>query len=290
LVLLLTALLAFACRHREQRTEPSVHAAAASASEERAGLVPPQAPSPPPPANCAEPPADASRLESGVATRVLRPGAGSERARDNDIVTLEHSLWKRDGTLVDSTKLSGQPLLQPVRALAAPLRAAIGQMAVGETRVLWLPEHTAVGSGPELKPIPFAVTVELSLLGLTKAPATPSDLHAPPRRAKRTASGLGYQLLSEGHGAQPGAKSSVELLLTLWSSDGKVVESTAMAKTPALYGPLDLLPGLREGVTLMHAGDKMRFWLPAQLAYGEHPRQGKPAGALVADVELLTIR
>jgi peptidylprolyl isomerase len=40
----------------------------------------------------------------------------------------------------------------------------------------------------------------------------------------------------------------------------------------------------------MVVGDKMRFWIPAGLAYGEVPRRpGLPAGMLVFDVELLDI-
>ena len=62
-----------------------------------------------------------------------------------------------------------------------------------------------------------------------------------------------------------------------------------MAKHVTRYAPRDLLPGLREGIALMHVGETMRFWLPAELAYGEHPRGGRPAGPLVADVELVAL-
>jgi FKBP-type peptidyl-prolyl cis-trans isomerase len=37
-------------------------------------------------------------------------------------------------------------------------------------------------------------------------------------------------------------------------------------------------------------GDKVRFWIPARLAYGDHPKRGEPAGTLVFDVELLAIK
>ena len=46
-----------------------------------------------------------------------------------------------------------------------------------------------------------------------------------------------------------------------------------------------------EGRTLIAVGDKARFWIPGALAYGEKPSQpGSPAGTLVFDVELLSIR
>ena len=39
----------------------------------------------------------------------------------------------------------------------------------------------------------------------------------------------------------------------------------------------------------MSVGETRRLWLPAKLAYGENPPAGAPGGALVFDVELLSI-
>ena len=52
-----------------------------------------------------------------------------------------------------------------------------------------------------------------------------------------------------------------------------------------------VIKGWTEGVQLMVVGDKVRFWIPGKLAYGDSPSQpGAPAGPLVFDVELLAIR
>jgi peptidylprolyl isomerase len=41
----------------------------------------------------------------------------------------------------------------------------------------------------------------------------------------------------------------------------------------------------------MVVGDKVRFWSPGSLAYGDKPSHpGAPAGPLVFDVELFSIR
>jgi peptidylprolyl isomerase len=41
----------------------------------------------------------------------------------------------------------------------------------------------------------------------------------------------------------------------------------------------------------MAVGDKARFWIPGPLAYGDTPtRPGAPAGMLVFDIELLSIK
>jgi FKBP-type peptidyl-prolyl cis-trans isomerase len=39
----------------------------------------------------------------------------------------------------------------------------------------------------------------------------------------------------------------------------------------------------------MTPGEMRRFWIPAELAYGENPQGGRPGGMLVFDVELLEI-
>jgi peptidylprolyl isomerase len=39
----------------------------------------------------------------------------------------------------------------------------------------------------------------------------------------------------------------------------------------------------------MVVGEKRRFWIPGNLAYGDTPRGGAPAGMLVFDVELLGV-
>jgi FKBP-type peptidyl-prolyl cis-trans isomerase len=40
---------------------------------------------------------------------------------------------------------------------------------------------------------------------------------------------------------------------------------------------------------MMVEGEKRRFWIPAELAYGNSPGGGAPAGMLVFDIELLRI-
>ena len=52
-----------------------------------------------------------------------------------------------------------------------------------------------------------------------------------------------------------------------------------------------VIKGWTEGVQLMAVGDKARFWIPGNLAYGDKPtRDGTPTGPLVFDIELLSIK
>src|SRR5690348_2602066 len=49
-----------------------------------------------PPADVAAPPSDAMVLQSGLAMKVLKPGAGTEHPSINDCVTVSFIAWKRD--------------------------------------------------------------------------------------------------------------------------------------------------------------------------------------------------
>ena len=52
----------------------------------------------------------------------------------------------------------------------------------------------------------------------------------------------------------------------------------------------DVIPGWIEGLQLMRAGEKRRFWIPAELAYGNSSRPDAPKGMLVFDIELVRIQ
>jgi peptidylprolyl isomerase len=68
-------------------------------------------------------------------------------------------------------------------------------------------------------------------------------------------------------------------------------DSSVTRGKPAIFPLNRVIKGWTEGVQLMVQGDKVRFWIPAELAYGDKPtRPGAPAGELVFDVELLEIQ
>ncbi|KYF70535.1 hypothetical protein BE15_15520 [Sorangium cellulosum] len=68
-------------------------------------------------------------------------------------------------------------------------------------------------------------------------------------------------------------------------------DSSIVRDEPATFPVGGVIKGWTEGVQLMVKGEKARFWIPADLAYGEKPaRPGAPAGMLVFDIELLDFR
>src|SRR6185369_17192978 len=115
----------------------------------------------------------------------------------------------------------------------------------------------------------------------------PDDVRRPPDDAKRTASGLSYKILKPGSGGDhPLPTSSVTVNYSGWTTDGKLFDSTAAQGRPATFRLNRVIPGWTEGLQLMVAGEKRRFWIPESLAYAG---QGPVDGDLVFDVELIKI-
>jgi FKBP-type peptidyl-prolyl cis-trans isomerase len=118
----------------------------------------------------------------------------------------------------------------------------------------------------------------------------PPDVKAPPADATKTASGLATKVLQPGTGKEkPDSTDAVEVHYTGWTTDGRMFDSSVKRGQPARFPVGGVIKGWTEGLQLMVVGEKRRFWIPANLAYGESPGNGRPGGMLVFDVELLGI-
>ncbi len=147
-----------------------------------------------------------------------------------------------------------------------------------------LPAAVDAGAAPSSAPVAATVPAPVDL------PA-PSDVAAPPADAAKTTSGLATRVLAPGTGKDhPGPRDQVEVHYSGWTASGKMFDSSVARKEPIKLGVNDVIPGWTEALQLMVVGEKRRLWIPADLAYGQHPRdQGAPAGALTFDVELLSL-
>lgn len=103
-------------------------------------------------------------------------------------------------------------------------------------------------------------------------------------------SGLQYLVLTEGTGAKPGPRSSVTCHYHGTLIDGTVFDSSVRRGQPATF-PLDrVISGWTEGLQLMPAGSKWRFFIPPQLGYGDRQVSAQigPNSTLIFDVELIS--
>jgi FKBP-type peptidyl-prolyl cis-trans isomerase len=106
-----------------------------------------------------------------------------------------------------------------------------------------------------------------------------------------TASGLQYEVLTQGQGENPVPTDTVAVHYEGKLVDGTVFDSSYQRGEPAVFRLDQVIPGWTEGVQLMKPGAKYRFTIPPELGYGPEGAGGviPPNAVLQFDVELLAI-
>lgn len=106
-----------------------------------------------------------------------------------------------------------------------------------------------------------------------------------------TESGLQYEVLLKGDGdVHPTKKSKVTVHYHGTLIDGTVFDSSVDRDETISFKLNQVISGWTEGVQLMVVGDKYRFYIPSNLAYGDRSTGSIPAGSLlIFDVELFAI-
>jgi len=107
-----------------------------------------------------------------------------------------------------------------------------------------------------------------------------------------TASGLQYQVLTQGTGAKPQPTDMVRVNYKGMLLDGKTFDSSYDRGEPATFPLNQVVPGWQEGIALLPVGSKYKFWIPSKLGYGDKGTPGGPIppnATLVFEVELLDI-
>ncbi len=106
-----------------------------------------------------------------------------------------------------------------------------------------------------------------------------------------TASGLQYEVMTEGDGPTPTTTDSVTVHYLGTLIDGTKFDSSYDRDQPASFAVTGVIDGWTEALQLMKVGGKYRLFVPSDLAYGEGgsgPVIG-PNATLIFEVELLSI-
>ena len=110
----------------------------------------------------------------------------------------------------------------------------------------------------------------------------------------KTESGLRYKMIQKGDGKQAEAGKTVSVHYEGSLENGKVFDSSYPRKKPIEFrlGQGQVIEGWDEGIALLQVGDKARFVIPSDLAYGPSGAGGviPPNATLIFDVELMDVK
>nr|WP_295662288.1 FKBP-type peptidyl-prolyl cis-trans isomerase [Polymorphobacter sp.] len=162
---------------------------------------------------------------------------------------------------------------------------------------------TAAGKGAG-KWVGFAIVLALIVAALVWAgtqravdSARPADLaylsaHKGKPGVKTTASGLQYEVVTEGTGPTPTAADTVAVHYEGKLLDGTVFDSSIARGQPAVFPLNRVIPGWTEGVQLMKVGSVYNFTIPPELGYGAQGAGGviPPNAVLLFRIELLGVQ
>jgi len=247
----------------------------------------PSAPKLETPKSLKSPPTGAQKSKSGLAWVVLDEGKGDTGAKGFDKVDWHYRSWDPTGRLLFDTYEKGAPKHMKVSRMLAGYREAIADMKVGERRRVWIPAKLAHKKRKKVTEADNRI-VDLHLVSWFKAQPPPKDLKKPPKTAKKTESGLRIQFLKRGEGEQSALpEDQVEVRYSGWrQKNGENFDFTGPGET-STFGASTVIKGWVETLRTMVIGDKVRVWIPAELAYKGKP--SKPQGTLVFDIELVNI-
>ncbi|KRD06412.1 peptidylprolyl isomerase [Flavobacterium sp. Root901] len=110
----------------------------------------------------------------------------------------------------------------------------------------------------------------------------------------KTESGLRYKMIQKGEGKRAEAGKTVSVHYEGSLENGKVFDSSYPRKKPIEFklGIGQVIEGWDEGIALLQVGDKARFVIPSDLAYGPSGAGGviPPHATLIFDVELMDVK
>jgi FKBP-type peptidyl-prolyl cis-trans isomerase len=118
-------------------------------------------PAPHTPPDVAAPPADAVAEPSGLYSKVLQKGTGTEHPGKHSTVTVQYSGWLTSGRMFDSSVMRGEPATFSLDRVIKGWQEGVQLMVVGEKRRFWIPEKLAYRGQNGMPPGMLVFDVEL---------------------------------------------------------------------------------------------------------------------------------
>lgn len=100
------------------------------------------------PKDVAAAPKDAQKTASGLASKVLTKGTGTDHPGPTSVVKVDYSGWTTDGKMFDSSVTRGEPAEFPLNGVIPGWTEGVQLMTVGEKRRFWIPAELAYKGNP----------------------------------------------------------------------------------------------------------------------------------------------
>jgi len=233
------------------------------------------------------------KTASGLEYTITAKGNGRQ-AKVGDKVKVHYTGTLTDGTKFDSSVDRGEPfefLLGAGRVIAG-WDEGIALLKEGDKATFKIP--AALGYGEQGQGSIPPNSVLMFDVELIKATPMIVAFDIKGKAVNKTPSGLEViKIVENPKGKAVVAGSRVKVHYTGYlKANNKIFDSSVERGQPAEFsiGVGQVIRGWDEGVVMMKEGDKYRFIIPYQLAYGENGRPGIPAKSnLIFDVELIKV-
>lgn len=231
--------------------------------------------------------------------RINKVDKNATKAQNGDNIEVHYTGYFEDGKIFDSSVRRGEPIQFSLGKgqVIKGWEEGLAMLSEGEKARLIIPYQLAYGENGRPPAIPAKANLifDVELIRVHK-PVTPVAYETKGKETLQTASGLKYIIVKKADKNAIKAENgkTVKVHYTGYFEDGKMFDSSVQRGTPFEFklGSGMVIKGWDEGVALMHVGEKIRFIIPYQLAYGENGYPGAipPKSNLIFDVELLEVK
>lgn len=239
-------------------------------------------------------PDKSTTLPTGVRFQVLKEGTGEQPGPDQ-VFVLDYAIWTLEGEVLDFAAASNGPIKASAAQMNLPfLQTMPLTMKVGGVVLAEVPPDQGLGVSQRQGPGADAPTVwRIELVELVKPLELPPFEGGPePVRVEELDGGLVLEVLKEGDGPLPQARSTVEVHYAGWLKDGTLFDNSYSRGETSTFGVHQVIPGWTRGLMKMKVGTVARLRIPSALAYGRRgsPPTIPPDADLIFHVELIAIR
>ena len=237
-------------------------------------------------------PAKQQKTESGIVYEVVKDSDGAT-IKDSDVVVVRYTFWNTSSKLLQTCdpgkELRGTPKDMPLPFL----KEAAKLMKVGQCVRFEAPPAMVFGAADKGSDLPPNSTTVWQLEVVRVVAPMPVPPFPAPNIAtmSKTASGLQYQVLTDGDPKKPSPKmgASVSVHYAGWLQDGTLFDSSWGRGEPTEFKLGQVIAGWNEALMMMHPGASILLVIPPNLAYGARgsgPKIG-PNATLVFRIDLL---